>query len=460
MAARAVVSHAAVVLALAALAAPCRAQQPVPPPQLPPVRPLGPIMQVSNDSLESVAAAVEVAGGRVYVNDITARRLLLFDSTLQSDTIVLDSAEEGATSYGTLPGTLLPYRGDSALFIAPRALSMLVLSPAGAIARVMAVPPSNGGLPALIGNIFGTPGFDAGGRLVYYSPARMTIAPPSPSGELPRLEPPDSAFVVRFDFATRTLDTVAAIRIPRTHATISRDDQGRFHMSMTAYPPRTVDDWGVTSDGAIAVVRGLDYHIDWVNPDGTHTSTPRIPYAWEHLSDEEKTALVDSTAKAMQVMMDSLPARMQRAGFGGPAPATGGGGRGATARGGGPGGGGAVIVVAPTGPGGPGGSGRSGPASATIVPTVTPAEVADVPDYRPPFGQGAVRADLSDNLWIRTNKWVEGRPVYDIVGRSGELKDRVQLPPHRTIAGFGPGVVYMAVQDSSGVVHLERAGIK
>jgi hypothetical protein len=46
------------------------------------------------------------------------------------------------------------------------------------------------------------------------------------------------------------------------------------------------------------------------------------------------------------------------------------------------------------------------------------------------------------------------------VNRRGELFDRVQLPEFRTLAGFGPGVVYMAVKDSTGVVHVERARIK
>jgi len=218
---------------------------------------------------------------------------------------------------------------------------------------------------------------------------------------------------------------------------------------MTAFPPRTVDDWGVTADGAVAVVRGQDYHVDWLEPDGTRTATPRMPYAWEHLSDSDKTALVDSTAKAMQVLMDSLPARMQRAGVGSAGPGGGGG----------AGGGGPTITIR-TAPGGPGGAAPSGPTNVVMMPTVTRAELADVPDYRPPFGQGAVRADRSDNLWIRTNKVVDGRPVYDVVNRSGELADRVQLPPHRTIAGFAPGVVYMAVQDTTGVTHLERARIK
>ncbi len=449
MSARALISNLATLVAT--LVAPCRAQQP------PPVRPLGPITSVSRNTLASVTAAVEVAGGRVFVNDIVARRLLLYDATLDSAVVVADSSGETSNAYGSLPATLLAYRGDSALFVTPGALSMEVLSPDGAVARVMAMPPSSGGIPALIGNIFGTPGFDARGRLLYFSAVRMAFRSTSPGAELPRLEPPDSALIVRFDFAARALDTAAVIRIPKTSMTVSRDDQGRFRVSMKAYPPRTVDDWAVTSDGALAVVRGQDYHVDWLNPDGTWTPTPRMPYEWEHLNDEQKTALLDSTAKAMQELMDSMPARMQRTG------GAAAGGVAVTGEAGRPGAGGAggtMIFTARPGPGGPGGSGGPPTQVSMRVPTVTRADLADVPDYRPPFGQAAVRADRDGNLWIRTNKQVDGRPVYDVVNRRGEITDRVQLPPFRTIAGFGPGLVYMGVQDSTGVTHLERARIR
>jgi hypothetical protein len=50
--------------------------------------------------------------------------------------------------------------------------------------------------------------------------------------------------------------------------------------------------------------------------------------------------------------------------------------------------------------------------------------------------------------------------VYDVVNEKGTLNDRVQMPPFRTIAGFGDGVVYMGVVDPTGSVHLERARIK
>ncbi len=85
---------------------------------------------------------------------------------------------------------------------------------------------------------------------------------------------------------------------------------------------------------------------------------------------------------------------------------------------------------------------------------------SDLPDYRPAFLRGSTRADAEGNLWIRTTTLVKGQPVYDVVNRQGTIVDRVQLPPFRTIAGFGPGAVYMAVKDSAGTVHLERARIK
>ncbi len=433
--------------------------------QPPPVRQIGTVTAVSRESLASVTAAVEVAGGRVYVNDIIARRVLLYDSTLTNPTVIADSEGTAGEAYGARPGTLLPFRGDSALLITPASLSMLVLSPSGTVARVMAMPSGGGGLPALIGSVFGTPGFDARGRLVFFAPVRMVFQGRPTEGTM-TLEPPDSALLVRFDFATRTLDTVGAIRIPKSRSRMARDDQGRPRMSMTAFPATIVDDWAVTSDGRIAVVRGRDYHVDWLDEGGAWTVTPRMPYAWERLDDDQKTALIDSIATAMQAMLDSMPSRMQT---GGTAVTTT---RGAP---GGPGGGGGgqmtVVIAAPGGaPGGersvgpgPGGSGGGPPAATTVnmmVPTVLKAEPADVPDYRPPFRQGAVRSDLGGNLWIRTSKMADDRPVYDIVNGRGELTDRLQLPPFRTIAGFGRGVVYLGVRDSTGVMHLERARIR
>ena len=99
------------------------------------------------------------------------------------------------------------------------------------------------------------------------------------------------------------------------------------------------------------------------------------------------------------------------------------------------------------------------PSGGPTPPTPTPREVsvidaAELPDYRPPIGTGAVRADEDGNLWIRTlpPKPVPGGAIYDIVSRSGALTDRLQLPPGYALVGFGRGrVVYLSTRDATGV---------
>jgi len=87
---------------------------------------------------------------------------------------------------------------------------------------------------------------------------------------------------------------------------------------------------------------------------------------------------------------------------------------------------------------------------------------SELPDYRPPFSSGAVRADADGNLWIRTipAKPTPGGPVYDIVSHEGQLVDRLQLPPGYALVGFGKGkVVYLSMRDAKGI-HLARVRLK
>ena len=80
---------------------------------------------------------------------------------------------------------------------------------------------------------------------------------------------------------------------------------------------------------------------------------------------------------------------------------------------------------------------------------------SDLPDYRPPFSNGAVRADADGNVWIRTNPMTppaQPGAVWDVVSRDGGLIDRLQLPAGYSIVGFGKGkVVYLSMRDQSGV---------
>jgi hypothetical protein len=407
------------VLAAAAFTSVAGGQQ-----QPPPVRQLGPIERVSAQPLRSVSSARPLSDRRVLVNNFLDRQVLLFDSTLMTATVIVDLTRAAAGAYSGQQGALIAYRGDSSLFVDLGSSSMLVIAPSGKIDRVIAVPRS-GDLASLLTPMFGISGFDIRGRLVNRGGIRGTPTPSPVVGQPPILVQPDSAPIVRVDLATRAVDTAAFYKIELFTYRRTQRENGSFSSQSLRNPLPLTDAWAILPDGSIGVVRGRNYHIDWVNADGSRTSGPRMPFDWKHLNDDEKTALIDSARLVAVARNDSVAAANRQQ---------------------------ALAAAAAAGRPFP-------PPAATPAPPLF-IEPKDLPDYIHPFAEGAARADADGNIWIRTSKFVKGQPVYDIVNRQGALIDRVQLPPFRTIAGFGPGVVYMGVLDSAKVAHLERARVK
>ncbi|HEY8830879.1 MAG TPA: hypothetical protein VIM21_00085 [Gemmatimonadaceae bacterium] len=440
--------------------------------QMPAIRQLGPVTAVGKESLGAITTVRQLPDGRLLVNDIIGRRVVMFDSSLSSITVIADTTSATANAYGVRPGGLIAYRGDSTLFIDPASLSMLVIDPSGKIARVMSAPRAND-VGFLVGGPFGNPGFDAQGRLIYRAPPRFVFSGPRPTSgnALPQFPTmPDSAALVRFDLATRKLDTVTWFKTPKINVNINRTPTGEIRVVSNVNPLPQGDDWAILPDGTIALVRGKDFHVDWVGPQGI-TSAPKIPFDWERLSDEAKVAFIDSARVALEKARAS-----GQFNFGGFGPAVRGGAEAAA----GPPREGAPREGAPRdGGGSPAGAGPGGatgtmtvttngnttvaavgPGGGGAVPQLTMIAPSDLPDYKPPFTPGSTRADTDGNLWIRTSQNVDARPVYDVVNRKGELIDRVQLPQNRVLVGFGAnGVVYLAVRDGT-TAHLEKARIK
>jgi hypothetical protein len=431
------------------LAAPALAQQG------PAVRPLGPVVATSREALGSVQGVRHLPSGAVVVNDMARRRLVLFDPALASVTVIADSTSATANAYGSRVGGLLPWKGDSALFVDPASSSMLVVDASGKIARVMSAPRSQDvGILASTGS--GVPGFDASGRLVYRTMVRgaptvsqgnpgstrgVSVAPPTM---------PDSQPIVAVDLATRVVDTIARVKVPRPRMSPVTMGEGMTMMRSVIDPLPQTDDWAVLSDGTIAIVRGADYSVDFIRPDGSQATTGKLPYAWERLTDEAKAALMDSVREARA----NMPAQAAGAAGGVPVQMTFSG----TAGGGGGGGGGQRVVMMGDGPamamGAAGGAGAHMPPPEYILPS-------ELPDYKPPFSPGAARADEDGNLWIltRPTRATDGGPIYDIVNTTG-LVDRVQLPKGMALAGFGPGgIVYLTTRES-GQTYLARARMK
>ena len=266
----------------------------------PPIRRISTASALSTEDIGAINSVLELNDGRVLVNDGTRRRLLLMDTTLKVVEIVLDSLAEVANTYGTRPGMLIPYRADSILFVDPASYAALILDPSARIARVRSAWSTDDmfSYTNVTGN-FGWPATDGRGRVVYRISARPgppKVAPPPGVPYFP--SPPDTAFIVAIDLDTRKLDTLGAVKIPKVDYQIHQSPEGFLSITVMNNPLPTTDEWAVMPTGAVAFLRGRDYRIDYKQPDGSWTSSPKIPFDWQRLGAEDKQKFVDSVKDA------------------------------------------------------------------------------------------------------------------------------------------------------------------
>ncbi len=457
----------------------------------PAVRRIASAQAVSAEVLGAITNVRHLPDGRILLNDGARRRLLMLDSTLQQVTVVLDSLTEVENAYGTGAGTLLPYVGDSSVFIDPATLAMLILDGTGRIARVRAVPRAQDinwiTNPSLQ---YGVPAFDASGRFVYRIAARTappTVAPPPGMPYFPT--PPDSAFLVAVRLDSRAVDTLGVVRIPKVAYSARMEPEGYYNINQVPNPLPLLDDWALLSDGTLAFVRGVDYRVEYRLADGTTTSSEKLPFPWIRMTEDDKTRFTDS-AKVVQVSRaqkdfatqmiawsnllnkpypasfvvppdyvppSGLPADwILPKGLAFPANYVAACARGVTP----PSGRAPAAVATPkcaeTYFSEMYGNGYTPPAPIYRAPTLV--RPRDLPDYKPPFGASATRADADGRLWIRTipMRPTPGGVVYDVISRDGELIDRIQLPGGFQLVGFGAGkIVYLSNRDAGGL-HLSR----
>jgi hypothetical protein len=375
----------------------------------PAVRLLDAPSAVSAHVFGSPATVRELAGRGLLINDTERRQVIAVDAKLGGLRIVADSAGGSANWYGPRAGGLIRYVADSTLFVDPVGLSMLVFAPDGHVARTASVPRSQDAsqLTAAGGAAVG---IDALGRLLYRAGIKI---PTLATTGLTMGATPDSTEIDRVDMKSRKLDTAAYFKTFKVSITATQTEKG---LSATGIinPIQTVDDWAVLADGTIAIVRGVDYHVDFISTAGAIFAGPKIPFDWRPISDERKVAILDS----VKAVMSAPPAASSSGATGQPS-------------------GHSMAMM-----------------HGSMAMTMTLAPASDLPDYYPAFEQDAARGDADGNLWVRTTATRDGAvggPIYDVVSRTGELLQRVQLPGGRRIIGFGKnGVVYLAARDASG----------
>jgi hypothetical protein len=397
-------------------------------------------LAASRDTFGAPLNVHHLPGSRLLVNDAKSHRLLVLDSTMRVVRVILDSITGAANSYGTRPEALIPYLGDSALFVDVPSQSLIVITPDGAVGRSMAGPNDRG----VWGVLASAQGVDASGGLLYRGLElrrgnyRLGINVHLVGYGYGPISSADSLPLIRADLATRRVDTVAGLRNSAAKRTAhGTDSNGQVHDTSWVNPMVAGDEWALMSDGTIAVVRGHDYHVDWIAAGGHVTSTGKLPFDWKRLTDEEKTRARDSAIVAL-AKADSAQLAQLRAALGGSNN---------------------MAVVSRSG----------GSGSADAPPAQLPARVTIVlpidsfPDYYPALRPNAAHGDRDGNLWILPSTSAQslaGELVYDVVSKQGELAHRVRAPLGRSIVGFGPGgIVYLLHGDLTNGFQLERARV-
>ena len=402
---------AVVLIATVCGAVPIQAQQKIP------VRQVGPAEAVATVSIDAFSLVRPLSNGRVIVT--YKKSVGVLGADLKTYTSIADSTTVTRPPPGTAYGVfaIVAGRGDTTYFVDPGAGGLIVLDANGTPGRMIALPKSSdmGAVAFTTTGTFRTY-MDSKGRLWYRASRSFDgqLAGQVPAGtKLETLSPPaDSFALLRADFESRAVDTIAAIRIPGNTRTITDSVNGQRRVRSIRYPFSIVDAWTVLPDGTIAIVRGTDYHVDWIHPNGSRSSTPKMPFDWRRITDEEKSQLVDSLQKiaAAANARDSV----RRA--------------------------------------------ASTSANNTVnIQDVAPATT--MPDYFPPLREGAARSDLDGNIWILPTTSASaqgGGPLYDVVNRKGQLFERVQFPPGCALAGFLKGGVVYTICTSTG---LERRRI-
>lgn len=394
------------------------------------VLPSAPIFKVdvrtNTDSgvFANIFAIHVLSDGRVIAVDANRRRLLMIDSSLKKFTVVADTAGESKTPYGNSQGGLIQYVGDSAAFVDQASGALVTVDANGKLGRITTLPNIQD-IRFLGGPAYGKPGFDVKGRLFYRSVLPFAFTPMTRDGRDTITAPPDTAPVLRADLDTRRIDTVGWVHVAAPKQKTYKFETAGMGMAMTTAtvvnPIPVLDDWAFDRDGTVAIVRGHDYHIDWVLPDGSKKSTSKMPMTWLRLTDDDKKHVVDSVFKQLDSLRTS---GIQRN---------------------------AAAAAA-------GGRGPSG----YVPPPTMLVEPKELPDYYPAVrANSRPRFDLDGNLWVIPGTATAPTPgaglLYDVIDRTGTVIKRVLLPPGRILSNFDKaGNIYLVVPTTTAWTRIER----
>jgi hypothetical protein len=348
------------------------------------------------DGFGLVNGLLELTDGRVMIADPLGQALVIADLVAgTADTV--GAVGRGPEEYNQ-PDGLFPMPGGSVLLVDLGNARLAVLGPDGSFGETMPITqgePATGSLQILLPR-----GTDSEGRL-YFRPM---------GGGMRQL--PDSAAIARYDRASGAIDTVALVKLPEMKRTTQGGVNNQSVMIMPV-PLSPEDAWAVAWDGRVAVARSLDYHLEWIHPDGSVVRGTPVEYEPVRIRNADKEEWAENLGGGININVMAS-------------------------------GGGERRIAMSRG----GGSRDEGPDLDSLA----------WPDHKPAFVSNGVWVTPQGDVWVQRHVSA-GEPVwFDVFGADAELKGKVKLPAGRSVVGIGQSAVYAVRTDELGLQWLEQYG--
>ena len=366
-----------------------------------PIRDLPKPVKEIDDPFSLIVASKEYRPGQLLVSDGVEGQVSLVDFTKGTKTN-LGRKGAGPGEY-TVAAAFFRVAGDT----------IWILDGAGAAARIVSFSPDlkpgttfalqlfNAQDTTIVqGSMFG----DTRGRI--YSTAMKFRA--SASG----VAVPDSMDLVWFDprsasrGSTRTL--IGKVRTPSTGKQDIQTQGGHIKVS-TPFPGMVpADAWAVFPDGRVAIVRGANYRVEFILPDGSKPAPTNIEYERYKLSEADKQAEMDDVRKRITQQMGMMKKLM--------------------------------------------------PANITMDISVTPPP--SWPAEYPPLALLSVLPAPNGELWVRRATPVKlDHERWDVIDKAGKVVARWRLPSKTTIVAIGTGSLYTARTDEDDLRYVQRVDL-
>ena len=211
----------------------------------------------------------------------------------------------------------------------------------------------------------------------------------------------DSVAVVLYSRQEWRADTVGKLRdAPATIHSV-RSEDGRIQDVFASRPALAVaEDAALFLDGWIAFARLDPYRVDWRSPDGKFSLGSALPVAVVVMDERERAGYLERAEKQFADPEGHMPPKMREA---------------------------------------------------------IQRRFTDLPPTVPPFGPFSLLAGADGNLYIRRTPTADSpEPRYDVIDRTGNLVQRLQLAIGERIAAIGASHLYVVWKDENEVERLRK----